>query len=270
MNKRESKKKMNTYLKFALLLLASACVGGVLGAASEMSAGIGINAAIANMMKGALRFIRENTLLLESVCGILCIILCEMDIHKMKSYGHQLEVAEDEKYAELEYRMEVAGCRGTSVSTIGIILLILFLAPGYTAEYIRSMADEGLRIYLYLAELVVFMGMTAYLSVWQVRYVKLIQKLYPEKKGDPTSIKFQEQWLASCDEAERDCIYQASYKTYVLLGKVIPVCTFIAMISHMIWNTGILAIVFCAVIWLLLVLNYSRCCVVKKREQFLK
>ena len=101
-----------------------------------------------------------------------------------------------------------------------------------------------------------------------MRYVKLIQKLYPEKKGDPTSIKFQEQWLASCDEAERDCIYQASYKTYVLLGKVIPVCTFIAMILHMIWNTGILAIVFCAVIWLLLVLNYSRCCVVKKREQF--
>ena len=46
-------------------------------------------------------------------------------------------------------------------------------------------------------------------------YIKLVQRIYPDKKGDPTSINFQEQWLASCDEAEKEEIYEASYKTYL-------------------------------------------------------
>ena len=56
-----------------------------------------------------------------------------------------------------------------------------------------------------------FVGMVGYFGMWQIRYIKLVQRIYPDKKGDPTSINFQEQWLTpSCDEAERrEEIYEA-------------------------------------------------------------
>ena len=52
-------------------------------------------------------------------------------------------------------------------------------------------------------------GMAGYFGMWQIRYIKLVQRIYPDKKGDPTSINFQEQWLASCDEAEKEEILRS-------------------------------------------------------------
>ena len=103
--------------------------------------------------------------------------------------------------------------------------------------------------------------------MWQIRYIKLVQRIYPDKKGDPTSINFQEQWLASCDEAEKEEIYEASYKTYLLTGKVLPFCTLVAMLLHMVWNTGVLAIIIPAFLWILSASNYCRCCVTKKKRK---
>ena len=108
-------------------------------------------------------------------------------------------------------------------STVGTVLMMLIISPGYSKKYIESQSDgETGR---FLAGLVVFMGMVVYFGMWQVRYVKMVQRIYPEKKGDPASMKFQEQWLASCDEAEKEEIYEASYKTYLLTGKVLPINT---------------------------------------------
>ena len=124
--------------------------------------------------------------------------------------------------------------------------------------------------WMFLAGLVVFVGMVGYFGMWQIRYIKLVQRIYPDKKGDPTSINFQEQWLASCDEAEKEEIYEASYKTYLLTGKVLPFCTLVAMLLHMVWNTGVLAIIIPAFLWILSASNYCRCCVTKKSEKLAK
>ena len=52
--------------------------------------------------------------------------------------------------------------------------------------------------------------------------MKCVQRVYPEKKGDPASRKFQKEWLESCDEAERAMIYQSAYKSYMTANKTIP------------------------------------------------
>ena len=116
----------------------------------------------------------------------------------------------------------------------------------------------------------IFIAIYVYLYFWQIRYVKLLQKTHSEKKGDPSSPKFQEQWLASCDEAEKEEIYEASYKTYLLTGKVLPFCTLVAMLLHMVWNTGVLAIIIPAFLWILSAFNFCRCCVTKKSEKLAK
>ena len=262
------KKKMNTYIKFILIVLASGIVGGIFGATSAVGEDAGVNAAIAVDIKNFFYFVRSNALVLELVCGVISIAFCEFYIADMRKVGRLIEVATDDMIDDLQYHMEVDGSWGVTASTAGTILMILIIAPGYSLDYIKS--QTAAETWIYLVELIIFIVMVAYLNIWQIRYVKLIQKVYPDKKGDPTSMKFQEQWLASCDEAEKECVYQASYKTYALLGKCLPAFTLAAMILHMVWNTGILAIVIPAILWLLTSVNYCHYCVVKKGENLNK
>ena len=106
--------------------------------------------------------------------------------------------------------------------------------------------------------------------MWQVRYIKTEQKIHPEKKGDPSSIKFQEQWLKSCDEAEKEIIYQSAYKVYASLGKCIPVLLLITMLGNLFFNTGMLAILVVAFLWLFVTLTYIRSCVKMQRTKIEK
>ncbi|MZK09292.1 DUF3169 family protein [Dorea longicatena] len=103
-----------------------------------------------------------------------------------------------------------------------------------------------------------------YLSV---RYVKAIQAAHPEKKGDPTSSKFTEQWVESCDEAEKEIIYKSAYKTYIVLNKVIPILLLLTLIANMFLNTGILAVLVVAVIYLVTGMTYIRSCMVSKAKR---
>ena len=48
----------------------------------------------------------------------------------------------------------------------------------------------------------------------QSRVVDLTRRLNPEKQGSVYDIRFREKWLASCDEAERLRIGQASYAAF--------------------------------------------------------
>ena len=100
-----------------------------------------------------------------------------------------------------------------------------------------------------------------YIYFWQIRYVKLLQKTHPEKKGDPSSTKFQEQWLESCDEAEKEMVYQSAYKAYMALGKMIQILLCATMILHLVFHTGILAVIVVGVIYLTMTLTYHRSCV---------
>ena len=256
---------MNTYLKWLLILFLSACAGGVLGAASERFGLFENGGSIVSIMSAFWLFVRSHMLFLLVLCGVICGIICEKAIHQMKESGLQIKSADDDLGDQLEYQLEVQGSRGMIASTVGCILPILIVAPGYSLSYIHSQStgETG----LYLVSMVIFIALEAYLGLWQVRYVKLIQKIYPEKKGDPSFVKFQKQWLESCDEAEKECIYQAAYRTYLMVGKSLPVITFLAMFLHMIWNTGLLAIVISAGLWLFSSVSYCRYCVTKKQER---
>lgn len=68
----------------------------------------------------------------------------------------------------------------------------------------------------------IFLICYAYDGFWQVRYVKVIQESHPEKQGDPSSRKFRQQWLDSCDEAEKEVIYRSAYTSYSQTSKMIP------------------------------------------------
>ncbi len=72
----------------------------------------------------------------------------------------------------------------------------------------------------YIFELILFfVYLVIGVFIWIYSIVQ-IKKIYPEKKGDPLDGKFDRDWYASCDEAEKIKIGNASYKSYMLSIKI--------------------------------------------------
>ena len=73
MNKGKSKKKMNSYLKMVLIMLAGGVVGGIFGFVTSYSGENSI-AVIGHGMNAFLLAVRDHTVLLECICGAICIM----------------------------------------------------------------------------------------------------------------------------------------------------------------------------------------------------
>ena len=187
----------------------------------------------------------------------MTVILEELCFHKLKGICEKQITAEDEECDQLEYEEEKTGAFGTNLNVLSQVVSIFFLTFGYSMKYIET--DD--HAYSFLVACVIFVAAFIYIYFWQIRYVKLLQKTHPEKKGDPSSTKFQEQWLESCDEAEKEMVYQSAYKAYTALGKMLQILLCATMLLHLVFHTGILAVIVVGVVYLTMTLTYHRSCV---------
>ena len=253
------KRKMNTFVKFALIMLGSAVGGGILGAAGYWFFGDTFE----NMGKsggGILSLVQQLAFPLLILITICSILYGEWNLKKQKEIGLRIQETEEEECDRWEYQLEKMTAVGLVVNTISQILCFLILASGYSMRYISN--GNAISVLLLCA---VFLVCYFYDAFWQVRMVKTTQKTYPKMQGDLSSRKFQQQWLDSCDEAEKEYIYQSAYKCYVKMGTWIPVLLVVAMLGHLFFDTGIMAIVMVAAIWLIMTVSYSHSCVKLKK-----
>ena len=258
-------RKSNSYFKIILILLAGAAAGGVFGLGMYFMVehyGHGIEYAAAQ----AFHSLQMAIFPVLIVITVLSVIAGESVLKKLREIMGRLLRADDEEADRLDYEEEKYAALSTSLNIFSQTLCFIFLSLGYSSNYLNS-SDAARGNFLYAC--LVFIICMLYDCFWQIRYVKLVQKIYPERKGDPSSKKFQEQWLESCDEAEREVIYRSAYRTYLTLGKLIPVLLLVTMLSNLFFNTGILAVLIVAVIWLISTISYTRSCVALKEEKAL-
>lgn len=256
-------KAKNSYLKLIMIMLVGALIGGIIGGGGYYFFG--------REQKNIADFLSEmvwqiQNFILPILIGItiISIILREYSLRKMNIIPEKIYQSDDEECDIWEYEEEKMGAFGLNVNVLTQVLSILVLSMGYSANYLEMIKGN---INWFLYGCIVFLLCNVYNGVWQIRYVKLIQKINPDKKGDPTSRKFQQQWLESCDEAEREVIYQSSYKMYMTLAKILPLLLFITMISNLLFNTGIFAIIVVALIWLISSVSYTHSCVTLKGKR---
>lgn len=95
-----------------------------------------------------------------------------------------------------------------------------------------------------------------FITYQQNRMLKLVKKYAPEKQGSIYDKKFQEIWLASCDEGERLIIYQATYKTYNFMINFLTILLTITTILGMFFPIGILCSILIGGILLVMTIYY--------------
>lgn len=253
------KRRMNTFVKFALIMSGSAIGGGVLGFTGYWF----FENTFAEIGKGGTGlfvFVQQMAMPLMLLVTAGSVLYGEWNLKKQKEIGVQVAETEEEECDQWEYQLEKITAAGVVINTVSQILCILILATGYSLEYISDGHAGQILILCGIFLLCYF-----YDGFWQVRMVKITQRTYPKMKGDPGSAKFQQQWLDSCDEAEKEYIYQSAYKCYQQMGKWIPLLLVAAMLGELLFNTGIFAIIMVAAIWLVMTISYTRSCVKLKQ-----
>ena len=256
------KNKKHTYLHYALLFLLFTGGGAVAGAAFSMI-GDYISGGVTAAGDIILRGIGKNMILLMALDVGMAVILGEASLSRMKKLSVRLEEAEDEEADLLEYKIEKAGSVGIIGSQVAIVAGIILVALWYS-DFSRNPDNKEIIV---LAGAVLLIAGCFYQGFWQVRYVKLIQKMEPTKKGDPTSMKFQKQWLESCDEAEKTLIYQSSYRTYCFMSVLMPFLIVVTMLGHLLYDTGLLAIFVVGFLWIAMVSAYCYFCTVSRKRK---
>ena len=255
--KNNAKGKMNTYIKYGLIMLVCITVGGVVGAFTSFFD----MAPVADVVKGGIQVVQTYILPVMAVLLVLSVLFGEILLNRLSVLFNKAKDVSDEDGDKIEYQMEKMGAIGTTGNVFFDVLAIVMLMNGFSVRYIESLAGEDGALFSLLAAMVIFIIIFFYSGLWSVRYVKKIQRICPEKKADPTSLKFQKQWLESCDEAEREIIYQSSYKTYLFLSQFLPVLLCVTMIGHLLWNTGAMAVFIVGIVWLVMTWSYCRSCV---------
>ena len=128
----KKKKKMNSYLKYGLLILASASVGAVIGGSINM---FGLDSLGEQGFGAIYTFVQEQVLWIMGALMVLSVLVGEYNLWKQRSLVKSLENAEDEEADVLDDAFEVTGAWGTVMSyfsmVIGAVLLSAVVSHGY-------------------------------------------------------------------------------------------------------------------------------------------
>lgn len=260
----KSDTKTRNTKKTIVRMLAAMLIGGVIGGVSTVVYEIGFGE---NFSGRSLSLLTEVTrrLMVPGLLSVLVVSIAAYEIcfKKLRNVCDRIEDAEDEEFHRLDYEEERYGAILQCINVVAQVFCIALLGSGYSMRYIH---DERTSLVKFLTACVLFLICFFYCGMAQARYVKLLQKVHPEKKGDIASKDFHKQWLESCDEAEKEAVYQSSYSTYIFSGKLIGILLVVTMIAHLFFNTGVFAIVVVGVIYLCITVKYCVSCVKLKNK----
>ena len=239
-------------------MFAAAFLGAIAGGTSVMYEG-----GVAKIASAAGDMIAQHLLQVYIVLILISVAIGEVIMEKLRELSGRLSESDDEESDILEYKMEKCGAAGVVSSNLFLILSMILIALFAGMD---NFAQDETFVYAGIS-IAACLILCIYNGIWQIRYVKNMQKVYPEKKGDPTSVKFQDQWLESCDEAEKETIYQSAYSAYKSISMAAPAVACAAALAHMVWNTGIMAVLASGLIWMVAVVSYSRSCVLRLKKK---
>lgn len=250
-NEREDRKRLGPFI-------LCVCIGGVLGFFFGF---LGIRV-VDYMENEHLDFVSLGRMLTElwGLAGryLLIIVNCiALPILWILFLNHKKEVArwngEDEEFIE-----KVDRKLGIDLTASSIMLIFEMLAYGSAFYGMTSMKDSSKGIFL--ADLLFFIGSLFCILFYQKCIVNLLKEMNPEKQGSVFDRKFSKVWFASCDEAEKQKIGEASYKTYLVMTIIYQVLCMVLMVAGFFFPIGMLPFVIVCLLWMIQTVLYSVHC----------
>ena len=234
--------------RFALTMLGSLLVGGLLGFALGITRVFGAEtAALAEALNGALAAVTPWGIPVTSVLTLgTAFFLYRSAAKKYAAWGGG---DEDETSESIETALSwVLLC-----SAVQLLINFFFMAA-FCVYYMDADIDA-------LALVGVFVVSCGLVIFAQQKAVDLERKMNPEKHGSVYDTRFQKKWFESCDESERRQIGQACYRAYMVTTRFCIGLWLVLVIVSMVFEMSILPVFILLLIWGVLQVTYTLECI---------
>lgn len=235
--------------KFLLSILVSLVCGGVLGfCAGWMDLGAWMEKTaqpLRDLLLAASRWgIPVTTAVLLGAC-LLLFLRCR---RRMAAWDGEDEAAAEAVERSLNWMM--------LLSALQLLLDFFFFAVSLSRQ------DEGA-----LRTCGAFMASMILVVLCQQKAVDLNKRLNPEKRGSVYDLNFRKKWYASCDEAERAQIGQASAHACRTASQVCIGLWLALVLLGMTVEIGLLPAVVLMIVWGVLQMSYLAECIRMSRRK---
>lgn len=247
-NKEEENKQQNKKAGriFAIVLFFSGILGAVVGAAAVRIADMGakdmttiLGIAVTNGLGVAAPF-------LLLVLFVVALIYAAVSFSNCKKKWDAEKDTNEDVYDEVDAKLT------NILSVIQIYTVITYFL--FACAFYYAIHEKG--TIWFLMALVVFILDTVLVIGYQKKVVDFTKIMNPEKQGSVYDMKFQEKWMDSCDEYEKQMIWQCGFKAYnvaqmmcVFLWTIFTCMAIFLKIS--LWPVGIVSL-----FWLVLTGTY--------------
>lgn len=228
--------------KFLLIMLGGAAFGFVIGFVSlfglEILGQDNLTAVLAGLGTG----LAAAAPWLLAVCGGLELIAVLILYRRAKGIIQTWD-GEDETVSD---RAEKPLNLAMWISSMALIAAFFLMTASYSAGLAsKSKADmPGM-----LGGVAAFVAVLAITIMLQQRLVDLVKQLYPEKKASVYDTKFQKEWFAQCDEAEKAQIGQCAWHAYNAANRTCMAMWLVFTLTALFLDTGVLPVLTVCVIW---------------------
>ena len=246
-----NKKEDNSKLKGFTLMMAVCLIAGFIGGFVVAGAGdMDIFKDMAAVISGAIKFISMYANFVLTIISVIAVfILCRQSRKLFAKWD-----GEDEAVSKaFEKKLSIA----MIIVSIDTILLFVFMAIGIIR--LVELKAMGKSTFTTVSIFIYFMGIVGTLLftvIAQQKIINLTKEMNPEKKGSIFDTKFQKKWFESCDEMEKQQIFEASYASYKAVNTTCMALLIILLVGAEVVDIGVMPICIVGIIWIVSMLSY--------------
>lgn len=227
MKQSERKKGMG---RVVLRLFAGLAAGGAVGFALSYAT-FAVRGGIAETAEVLNRMFQENAWIFQIAFFAALTAVCLICLRRAAALLRKGGEEELDRVGEYQNTAQIANMAD---------MILQFLLFGLAAD------GDNPKMLLSVA---LFLASCASSMLLEGVVVRQVQRADPMKKGEVGSLRFNREWLESCDEAERLGIYKASWKSFQVLNAFCPLMEAAALLGKMMFDTGNFPIILVTILW---------------------
>ncbi len=242
----KEKSSTKTGIKFVIMMVCSAFVGGVFGFIFGMVGDITFN-------QQAVWQVLAYVLPIGYIAGNIFLFLLSVGGYASCKKKYKAWDGEDEELLDtLESRLDfpLIYTNVAMVFNMALFPTCLWLFDK-VEEFSNWMSGAAI-----IVVILFFVGLAWTIAI-QNAVIKLVKEINPEKRGSIFETDFQKTWLDSCDEAQKLTVYKCAYVSFQTVTMACMILWVIAVCTMFAFDTGCFPIICICVIFMTAILSYG-------------
>ncbi|WP_202710482.1 DUF3169 family protein [Sporosalibacterium faouarense] len=191
-------------------------------------------------------FFIEYTVLIYIVLFVCLFLPAVFQYIKAKKNYDRTALVSDDEIDTFESKGEYAFQLSMLIN--GVFLILNLMLFGMTFNRTR----ENLLLVLFL-----FLFSSICAAVLEIIAIRYIQEIDNRLKGKPTSLKFNKEFLESCDEAEKFRIYKSGYHAFQFSRNASLGLIVLTILCNIVLSTGVFPVFVSCMIMLIQITSYN-------------